>query len=153
MSFAARFHTFIEKYNVLEGPTRQVDTHLKNHPNLYKATLLANHVFRAASMTAFHKVLPYSTPVNTSLCFGGSLFYRLSVETNCAYKFALPAFAGSIALPAGKEALTNLLTGVAFASRSKFVSTLVSLIPVTAYVTYITLTVSYDVDKKCRKGG
>ncbi|NNM44071.1 MAG: hypothetical protein HKM07_06975 [Chlamydiae bacterium] len=151
MPLTTRLHEFIARYNVLQSPTVGMDAYLKNHPNLYKAVLLANHVFRAASMAAFHKALPYSAPVNTSLCFGGSLFYRLSVETNCAYKFALPAFAGSIALPMGKEALTNLLNGVAFASRNKFVSTLASLIPIAAYITYIALTVSYDVDKKCEK--
>jgi hypothetical protein len=50
------------------------------------------------------------------LCFVGSLFYRLSVEKNCAYKFALPAFAGSMAFMIALPALISMINGVAFAN-------------------------------------
>ncbi len=93
-------------------------------------------------------MLPFSVPVNLGICFAGSLFYRLTVETNCAYKFALPAFAGSIAFPMGMTALTSLVTGVAFASMYAFGLAVLTLVPLAAYVTYIVLTVSYDVDNR-----
>ena len=97
MSCALALHNAIEKYNVLRKPTDQIKGYFKQHPNLYKAALLANHIFRALSMTALSFYLPH--PINLAVCFASSLFYRLTVETNCAYKFALPAFAGSIAFP------------------------------------------------------
>ena len=152
MSLSLSFHNRIENYNVLKEPTKQIDRYLTDHPNLHKATLLANHIFRAASMAAFSLMLPYSAPVSAGICLTGSLFYRLTIETHCAYKFALPAFAGSIALPMGQAGLTALASGVAFASLSTLASAFISLLPLTAYFTYIALTVSYDVDKP-QEGG
>src|ERR1700678_1214627 len=90
---------WIERYNVLREPTEQINAYFVDHPNMYKAALIANHIFRAVAMVAFTLLLPFSPLVNMAICFAGSLFYRLTVEKNCAYKFALPAFAGSIALP------------------------------------------------------
>src|ERR1700691_3172861 len=87
-----------EQFNILETPTRQVSDYLVQHPILYKAALVANHLFRAISMAAFTICLPFLIPVNLAICSAGSLFYRLTVETNCAYKFAMPAFKGSVAM-------------------------------------------------------
>ncbi len=141
-------HNVIEKYNVLQEPTKQISDYFRNHPDLYKIALLANHVFRAVSMATFRLALPFSAPMSLGICFAGSLFYRLTVETRCAYKFALPAFAGSIAFPIGLKALADLASGVAFISLNVLGNTLVALLPLTAYVTYIALTVSYDVDHR-----
>jgi len=69
----------------------------------------------------------------------------LTVETNCAYKFALPAFAGSLAIPMAISGLTNLVTLAAFTSLSAFVGSFALFIPISAYVTYIVLIVNYDV--------
>ncbi len=145
---AEALHHFIEKYNILQKPTEQFSAFFQEHPTAYKAALLVNHIFRALAMTAFCAVLPFSAPLNIAICFAGSLFYRLTVETNCAYKFALPAFAGSIAIPVGMVALTNIITGVAFASLYAFGLAVLSLVPLAAYVTYIALTVNYDVDNR-----
>jgi len=143
-------HNFIENYNPLEIPTTKIYDYLHDHPDLYKAALLANHIFRAVSMTAFNLVLPFSTPMNIAICFAGSLFYRLTVETHCAYKFALPAFAGALAFPAANCALNDLIHGVAFSSMNALAFTLTKVLPLTAYIAYITLTVNYDVDARCK---
>ncbi len=148
MSSDLTLHNLIEKYNVLQKPTEQISEYFRNHPDVYKAALIVNHLFRAVSMTAFTALMPFAAPVSIALCFAGSLFYRLTVETNCAYKFALPAFAGSIAIPLGLIALTHLVTGVAFASLGAFAIAVVSLVPIAAYLTYIVLTVNYDVDNR-----
>lgn len=148
MSSELSFHNVIENYNVLRKPTEQISNYLRDHPSLYKAVLLVNHIFRAVSMVAFNLILPFSAPVNIAICFAGSLFYRLTVETNCAYKFALPAFAGSLAIPMALTALTQLISGIAFVSLSAFAVALLSLLPLTAYLTYIVLTVNHDVDNR-----
>lgn len=142
MCTAVAFQKVIAKYNVLQKPTEKISEYLKSHPQLHKMVLLANHIFRAAAMTAFCTALPFSLPVNGAICFAGSLFYRLTVETRCAYKFALPAFAGSLAFPFAYTALNGVISGVAFASLSAFGVTLLSLVPITAYITYIVLTVN-----------
>lgn len=148
MSFAVSFHAIIENHNILQEPTEQISAYLRDQPNLYKVVLLVNHVFRAVSMSAFNAVLPFPTLINLAICFVGSLFYRLTVETNCAYKFALPAFAGSVALPLALSALIHLVNGAAFLSLNALAFTLASFIPLAAYFSYIGLTVSYDVDHR-----
>ena len=142
-------HNFIENYNLLETPTAKIYDYLHDHPDLYKAALLANHAFRAVSMTAFNLVLPFSAPMNIAICFAGSLFYRLTVETHCAYKFALPAFAGALAFPMAYKAILDLTQGVAFISMNIFAATLAQTLPLAAYFIYIALTVDYDVEARC----
>ncbi len=141
-------HQFIEKYNCLQKPTEKLSEFFREQPEYYKVALLVNHVFRALAMTAFCVLLPFSAPINMGICFAGSLFYRLSVETHCAYKFALPAFAGSIAIPMAISGLMSIVTCVAFASLTAFGSALLSFLPLAGYVTYIALTVNYDVDHR-----
>lgn len=148
MSAALRFHNFIDKYNILHKPTEIVRDFLNNHLTFYKVVLVVNHIFRAVMMTALMLALPYSIPVKAAFSFSASLLYRLTVENNCAYKFALPAFAGSLALPIAKTALTKLISNTAFTSMNRFALTLGSLLPLTAYVAYIVLTVSHDVDAR-----
>ena len=146
MAYAESLHNCITDYNVLKTATDQIEAFLNEHPEIKKVVLLVNHIFRALGMMALRMCLPFSLLVNDLICFAGSLFYRLTVETHCAYKFALPAFAGSLALPLAHTALYNLISGVAFASLAAFGLTLLSLIPLAAYTAYIILTVSYDVD-------
>jgi hypothetical protein len=146
MSYSVVLHNIIQKYNILQDPTKKVNLFLRAHPSLYKAALLANHIFRAIVMAAFCFVLPFSLPVNLAICFTASLFYRLTVETNCAYKFALPAFAGSLQVPLSLKAVTYITQRVAFQSLKSFACTTLYLAPLVAYMTYIVLTVNYDVD-------
>lgn len=146
MSWAESLHSCITSYNILKNPTDQIEAFLNEHPEIKKVALLANHIFRALAMMALRMCLPFSLLVNDLICFAGSLFYRLTVETHCAYKFALPAFAGSIAIPLAHTALTQLISGIAFSSLSAFGVALLSLVPLAAYTSYIILTVSYDVD-------
>ncbi len=146
MTCAESLHNFITNYNVLKTATDQIETFLNEHPEIKKVALLVNHIFRAIAMLALRLFLPFSLLVNDLICFAGSLFYRLTVETHCAYKFALPAFAGSMAIPLAHTALYEFISGVAFASLATFGVALLSLIPLAAYTTYIILTVSYDVD-------
>ncbi len=148
MSAALRFHTYIDKYNILHKPTEIIRDFLNNHRTFYKLVLVVNHIFRAAMMTALMLGLPYAIPVKAAVSFTFSLLYRLTVENNCAYKFALPAFAGSMAIPIAKTGLAKLINGLAFASINMFASNLGLLLPLTAYITYIVLTVSYDVDTR-----
>ena len=141
-------HQFIEKYNCLQKPTEKLNEFFREQPQFHKVALLVNHLFRALAMTAFCALLPFSAAINIGICFACSLFYRLSVETHCAYKFALPAFAGSIAIPIALSGLMSIITGVALTSLTAFGIAALSFLPLAAYVTYIVLTVNYDVDHR-----
>lgn len=128
-------HKAIISNNILAQPTRSLQEYFRSHKTVYKVVLVANHLFRAASMAALMMFVPH---YSNAACFGGSLFYRLTVETNCAYKFALPAWVGSMAFLIGKNALTNLAS----------LSSLLSLALLPAWGAYVVLTVSYDVDAR-----
>ncbi len=146
MVLAARLHDAIEKYNVLKSPTERINEFFAYHPKLFKVALIVNHLFRAAAMVAFMMIFPL--PISFGICAAGSVFYRLTVESNCAYKFALPALVGAIAFMVGKTALVSIISGVAFASIAAFATALVALIPLAIYAAYVILTVSYDVDNR-----
>src|SRR6202041_1061144 len=103
-------------------PAQQTRNFLRDHPLLYKTILVAHHIFHALAMTALTVYLPYTPLVNFGICFIGSLIYRLTVETNHAYKVALPAMAGSVAISLSYAGLNDLIRGVAFASMEAFAS-------------------------------
>lgn len=149
MGLSVQFHNALEQVNVLKKPTETIKEYLTKHPTLYKIALLVNHLFRAAAMSFFMLALPFSLPINLALCFSASLFYRLTVEGNCSYKFALPAFAGAAAFPFAQAGYAELISRAAFQSLGSFVASLGLLLPFTAYVAYIVLTVNYDVDQNC----
>jgi hypothetical protein len=140
MSLSIATHNLIQRHNILTTPTNRINVYFSTYRGAYKIALLANHIFRAAAMAAL-----MSAGAGVFLCFAGSLFYRLTVENHCAYKFALPAFAGACAFLIGKAGLASLASGSAFASLGAFSVAVVPLLPLAAYAAYIGLTVDYDV--------
>lgn len=148
MSLAANFHDLIVKYNILTRPTDELNEYFAYHPNVFKVALLVNHLFRAAAMAGLLMNLPLSFPASLAICAASSLFYRLTVEPNCAYKFALPALGGAIALHIGETALDDLISGAALTSLEVFTNAFIPLIPLGMYAAYVILTVDYDVDHR-----
>lgn len=147
------FHQFIQRCNVLQRPRAALNTYFKNHSTVYKTVLFVDHLFRVIGMTGMMAViktaLPFSFPINLGICFAGALFYSLTVEVKCPLKFALPAFAGAVAFPIAFTALNSMISGVAFASLGAFALAFASLLPLAGYLTYVVLTVNYDVDHPC----
>ncbi len=148
MTIANSLHNFIQDYNILTTPTTHVREYFDSNPHMEKVALIANHVFRAIAMTAFCLAMPFSMPANITICFVASLLYRLTVETNCAYKFALPAFVGGAALPYAISGAAELVSYAAFSSLSSFALAIGSFVPLAGYAAYVVLTVSYDVDNR-----
>ena len=126
-------HRFIEQNNILTRPTERLQEYFVRHRNLYKVILIANHFFRAIAMLALPCILPFPYALNVGLCGAGSLLYRLTVEAHCPYKFALPAFAGAVA--------------IGIAQRGNGVG---AVLPLALYIAYIALTVSCDVENAAR---
>lgn len=148
MQCSTTFHEFITKHNVLQNATKNIGDFFKKHPTVHKVVLIANHIFRALLMTAFCYTLPYSLPANLAICFTVSVFYRLTVEGNCPFKYALPSFAGSIAFPLGLKGLVELTSHAAFSSLKSFSLAGLGVGSLLAYFVYIILTVDYDVDNR-----
>jgi hypothetical protein len=151
MAKVVSLQDLIGKSDILQKPTEEVSSYLREHPAVYKTALLVNHVFRAVSMTAFNLLLPFSIPANMMICFAGSLFYRLTVETHCAYKFAMPAFAGSIAFSLAQTTVAALVSGVAFASLGGLAMALATALPMIGYFVYVIPAVSHEVDTRLKK--
>lgn len=152
MQWDVALHKMIEDFNfIVKKPAQIAEAFFKNHKTVYKVVLVINHFFRTIAMAALCTILPYSFPANIAICFAGSLFYRLTVEPNCSYKFALPAFFGSLTLPSALTSLTLVISGVAFISLGTLITTCFYLVPFVVYATYVVLTVNYDVDHQCCK--
>lgn len=147
MSTSSSLHNNIQQYNILQIPSDQVSSDLNKNPSLHKTVLIVNHIFCAAAMLGLKVLLPFSGAVSVGVCLIGALFHRLTVEPKHNYKFALPAFAGAMAFPIAQPAISQLISGAAFASLSTFGIAFVSILPLACYVTYVALTVNYDVNK------
>ncbi len=138
-------------YSPLNEPAKNLQKIFKEHPQLYKGILLVNHVFRAAAMVGFMQMLSYSMMTNIAVCVGFSALYRLTVEKNCAFKFALPALGGSVAFLVSKQALLKVIQGTAFHSINAFVSSSLALLPLCTYIGYVTLVVDHEVNAFSKK--
>jgi hypothetical protein len=147
MTLAVSLHNAI-KHNPFKSAAEEGMAYFATHPTLFKIVLLVNHLFRSAAMVGLLACMPFSIPVNAAICAGGSIFYRVSVEGNCAYKFALPSLAGAISFFIAAPAVASLVSGVALATIGAFAVACVRLLPAALYAAYILLTVSYDVDHR-----
>lgn len=145
---STRLHNLIVNYNPIEKPMEQINRFFDQHPTLLKVALLVNHFFRTVSNIALMLMMPYSMPMNIACCFIGSLFYRVTVEKNCVYKFALPSFSGAALYLVIKNAMENITRRIAFESLSAYQATLI-VGALSAHTVYVLLNVDYDVDNSC----
>lgn len=144
---AIRFHNCIERYNILNSATNRIAPFFNSHPTAYKIALIVNHLFRVAAMVGFMFIPGMPLIPGMAICVVGSVFYRLTVEKNCAYKFALPALFGAAAVMLAIPAVINLMHTAGATSILSGFKAGASFMPLAFYAIYIILTVSYDVDK------
>lgn len=137
--------------HILEKPTAQLDSYFRKHPRLFKGVLLVDHLFRAAAMVGFMFIPHIPKPVSWSLCVLGSLYYRLTVEKNCAYKFALPALAGAASFMLLLPTILKIMNQTAFLTVGSGTLASLSFIPILVYAGYIVVTVSQEVDANFNK--
>lgn len=144
---SVRFHETIDRFNFLQRPTECIAEYFDTHPTAYKIALIFNHLFRAAMIVGIMFIPHVPLAASMSICFVGSLIYRLTVERNCAYKFALPAFFGAMAFMFALPAFISMINGAAFLTAAAGIKAFVSFVPLVLYGGYVLLTVNYDVDK------
>jgi uncharacterized membrane protein len=125
MTIFTRVQNTIAEFEFFDDLAESCDQYLRENPRLHKVILMLNHLFRTLVMSAMLQI-----PGALLFCVAGSLIYRITVEKNCAFKFTLPALAGSLALEA-------------------FGTTFISAIPLILHSIYVYLTVDYEVDHLC----
>jgi len=143
MATFTRVQNAIAEFEFLDDIAERCDQVLRENPRLHKVVLMLNHLFRTLVMSAIMQV-----PGALLFCLAGSLIYRITVEKNCAFKFTLPALAGSFAIELA-DGLIPLISGVAFKSLEAFGTAFISVIPLILHSTYVYLTVDYEVDHLC----
>lgn len=153
MGLDVRFNDFVDSINILKKPTEKLASFFEDHPTAYKVALVFNHLFRAAVMVGCMFIPGLPPLAGLGICFVASVFYRLTVEKNCTYKFALPAFFGSVAFMLALPALIGMINGTAFTTVASAISATSAFIPLALYGTYILLTVNYDVNKNLKPKG
>lgn len=107
---------------------------LDKHPNVNTIVVIANHILRTLPMMAAMHLLPFSFAANCAITLGASLFYRISIERFCVFRFAIPSCLGAIAFQFSKPALADLISKTAFQSFSTLTKTLVGLSPFALYM-------------------
>lgn len=143
MTILSRVQDVIVENSFFDDIAAKCDNYLRENPQLHKVVLMLNHLFRTLVMRAMLQV-PGALP----FCVAGSLIYRITVEKNCAFKFTLPALAGSLAIELA-VGLIPLISGIAFLSLESFVTAFISVIPLLLHSIYVYLTVDYEVDHLC----
>lgn len=149
VQISEKFNDCTERWNIMTTPTESLAKFFDNHPTAHKIALFINHVFRAMVGLMFIPFVPMY--ISMPICFVGSVFYRLTVEKNCAYKFALPAFGGALAIMLAIPAIGAFINGTALSSGLSGFLSCASLLPIPLYITYVVLTVNYDVNKRQRE--
>ncbi len=133
MEFSATLRDFVDKYNPLEAPTKQICTYLLEHHTIYKIVLVANFVLLTLMF-----ISPLTPNLGLAIGLGlRALFYRLTIETNCIYKFSLPVYATLMSL---------WLVATAWTYGPLIVS--LSLIPLIASVVYIVCDIDFEATKQ-----
>lgn len=148
VQISEKFNDCMERWNILTAPTENLAKFFDNHPTAHKIALFINHLFRAVMMVGLMFIPSVSIYISMPICFVGSVFYRLTVEKNCAYKFALPAFGGALAIMLAIPAIGAFVNGTAFSSGLSGFLSCASLLPIPLYIIYVVLTVNYDVNKR-----
>lgn len=144
----------LESCNPLIVPAQGIADFLDNHSTTYKIVLLFSGHLTRTSMVIGSMFIPgiplYAKKI---ICFNGSLFYRLTVERNCAYKFSLPSFFGAMASMLAIAAIVKMIHHEAFITVKKGVAAIASLLPLCFYCGYIILAVDFEVNQQLKKSG
>jgi hypothetical protein len=74
----------------------------KEHPILDRTVIAINHFARLIPMIGLMIAMPFTPVVNCALMFGGSLFYRVTIEPLCPLRFTLLSCAGAVSFEIAK---------------------------------------------------
>lgn len=140
--------TDIEQLNVT---AKHIGNYLEKNPALYKAVVVINHLFRAMLMAVFMVALPYGLAMSCAVSLGASLFYRLTIERNCAFKFALPSCLGGISYHLSRYGVHSMVAGIMLRSVDLLNAGFIGSLPLTLWTFAIISITDDDVEKRYLK--
>lgn len=132
---------FVE--NIVEPIGRQLDA----NPLIHKIVVFAAHLIRLIGSLALITFLPFSMPVNCVLSLASNIFYRITIERNCSFLFAINDCLGAMALHFTIPYLVNQL---ALSSFAMLAATLASTVPFLAYLGYTVWVTHSEVEERSR---
>lgn len=138
----------IPQYIGIEKASQVIGSWLDKHPAVNKVVMIANHIFRTAAMVGLMYLLPFHPIANFAIGVGASLFYRLTVERFCPFRFALTSCLAAGAFEFSKPYLLSIITGIAFQSLATFGIALAGILPILACTAIIIIVSNYQVDQK-----
>lgn len=141
------------KNSAIEYRLTQLSSHAKEifnqHPLINKIVVLAIFIFRSAMMSAYMAALPFTSVPSFFIGLGISVFYRVTIEPDCRYRFAILSCVGAETYSISKPALLALINGMAFRSLITLSMTLLSAAPFAICATVILSEVNQNVDDRC----
>lgn len=141
----------IPRYIGLDKATKAVGSWLDRHPLINKIVMVVNHIFRTLAMVALMYFLPFAAPINLAIGLAASLFYRITVERFCPFRFALSACIGAAAFELSKPFLVDIINGVAFSSFTAFAASFIGILPFAISAVAIILISNNAVDAKFKQ--
>lgn len=142
-SLANRFNAKINE-KIIDPIGRKLDA----NPLLHKIAVFAAHMFRMLASLALITFLPFSFPVNCLVALGGSVFYRVAIERNCPFHFAIPDCIGGMALSMSLPALVNITGLSTFAMLAE---TFIRIVPLGAYLGFTVWLSHHEVEERGAK--
>lgn len=124
---------------------------LDENPTINKIVILVNYIFRTAMMVTFMAALPFSILPSFLISAGANIFYRLTIERFCQYRFAILSCLTAGAYELAKPAFLSLISGAAFVSISAFATALALTIPLAVTASIIFHDTNKNVNDKYRQ--
>lgn len=85
---------YIDKKISFQPLSEQFMRWVKKYPTIHKIVTVFNHCIRTMCMAAMMVPLGFT---GTALGLSTALFYRITTENPCPFKYSLPAFFGGLA--------------------------------------------------------
>lgn len=127
--------------NIVDPIGRKLD----ESPFLHKVVVVVAHIFRMLAMLALISFLPFGFAINCLFTLAGSLFYRVAIERNCPFLFAIPACLGAMALAFSIPYAVALFAKATFAH---FAQALATSVPFGLYLGYIIWSAHTEVNER-----
>jgi hypothetical protein len=138
---------FEENQKVFDGACDQFGSFLDQKPTIYKATIIAIHVFRAIAVFAMMEMGSFAPIVSLGILIPASLMYRAAVERFCTFRFTLPALVGGLAMWEAKQSLIALSAKSAFSYLS-LLGAGAGIASLAGYLLFVCTLSHFDVEKR-----
>lgn len=143
---------FLKEPTMMKAAIDAAGVELKKHPNIYKCAIIVDHLLNASKMYALVQILPYSKCTNCVVTGISSLYYRVTAEGPCAFRFSIISCFGGAAFISARIGMIEFARGTAFRSLALFLKSSCTLAPLSIYLFCIVKFTNDDVDAYLARG-